>query len=63
MSIPLTKELHQTITNRWRKAIPYGTNYSKISYSKMEKSIKEVYKDMPELKKQALKWLKQNWKK
>lgn len=63
MSIPLSKEVHQTITNRWRKAIPYGTDYSKISYSKMEKAIKEVYKDMPELKKQALKWFKQNWRK
>lgn len=63
MSIPLTKELHQTITNRWRKAIPYGTDYNKITYSKMEKAIKEVYSDMPNLKEQALKWLKQNWKK
>ena len=63
MSIPLTKELHNTITQRWRKAISYGTDYNKVTYSQMEKAIKDVYSDMPELKKQALKWLKQNWKK
>ena len=61
LSIPLEKELHKTITQRWRKAIPYGTNYSALTKKDIKKAIKEVYKDMPALKKQALKWLKKVW--
>ena len=29
----------------------------------MKKAINEVYKDMPQLKKEALKWFEKNWKK
>ena len=63
LSIPLSKELHQKITNRWRKYFPYGTDYNIITKDKMKKAINEVYKDMPQLKKEALKWFEKNWKK
>ena len=29
----------------------------------MRKAIKEVYKDMPQLKDEALKWFERNWRK
>ena len=29
----------------------------------MEKAIKEVYKDMPQLLKETLDWFKKNWRK
>ncbi len=63
LSIPLSKQLHQTITSRWRKAIPYGTNYAKLSKSKLRNAINEVYYDMPWLKKEVLAWFERNWKK
>ena len=63
MSIPLEKELHKTITKRWRKEFKYGYKYSTITYSQMEKAIKNVYFDMPALKKVALDWFKKNWMK
>ena len=63
MSIPLEKSLHKTITQRWRKEFKYGYKYSKITYSQMERAIKNVYCDMPELKRIALEWFKKNWKK
>ena len=61
LSIPLDKALHKKITQRWRKAIPYGTKYKNLKYSELKKAIEKVYYDMPELKKIALKWLKQKW--
>ena len=63
LSIPLTKDLHKTITKRWRDYFPYGTNYKKITKTEMRKAIKEVYKDMPQLLKEALEWFEKNWKK
>ena len=63
LSIPLEKELHKVITKRWRKILPYGMNYKKITKKQMEKAIKEVYKDMPQLLEETLKWFKRNWKK
>ena len=71
LSIPLTKELHQIITNRWRNLhkvsdlfehFKYGSNYSEITFSMMEEAIKEVYKDMPGLLEEVLEWLRKNWK-
>lgn len=61
MAVPVGKKLHRTITNRWRKALPYG-DYEKITKEKMEDAIKKVYKDMPALKKYALKYLNEVWK-
>ena len=29
-AIPISKDLHRVITNRWRKEIPYGTDYKKF---------------------------------
>ena len=63
LSIPLDKDLHKIITKRWRQAIPYGTKYKNITYTQMKNAINYVYSDMPELKKTALKWFQQNWKK
>ena len=71
LSIPLTKELHQIITNRWRnlhkvselfEAFAYGSNYSSITYYMMESAIKEVYGDMPEILSKVLDWLENNWR-
>lgn len=63
LSVPLSKELHSTITNRWRNCFPYGTNYSKITKTQMRNAIKKVYKDMPQLLNETLKWFEKNWKK
>lgn len=63
LSIPITKELHRTITNRWRQCFPYGTNYRKITKSQMRAAIKKVYKDMPQLLNETLQWFEKNWKK
>ena len=62
MSVPMERGLHQLITNRWRQQFAYGYNYRKITKAQMKKAINNVYKDMPELKALALKWLDQNWK-
>lgn len=45
------------------KYFKYGSNYSKITYGQMEKAIKEVYKDMPQLLDETLKWFRKNWRK
>ena len=72
LAIPLTKDLHKVITSRWRdlykkggvfKYFKYGADYSKITYSMMEKAIKEVYKDMPQLLDEVLDWFRKNWRK
>ena len=47
LSVPLTKALHQTITNRWRKQFAYGIKYGDITKAQMKKAVQEVYKDMP----------------
>lgn len=62
LSAPLSKELHLTITNRWKKNIPYGTDYKKLSKTDLKKAINNVYKDMPAMKKYALKYLDEVWK-
>lgn len=61
MSVPLEKSLHQKITKRWRKEIPYGTDYTKISKARMIKAVNNVYRDMPALKAYALKYLDEVW--
>ena len=72
LTVPLTKEFHKTITKRWRdlyktdeyfKFFKYRSNYKKITREMMEKAIKEVYKDMPELMNEALIWFRANWRK
>ena len=64
-AIPITKELHNTITNRWRKAIPYRgkKGYGYLTKKKLLKAVDEVYKDMPELKKAARKTVNKYYKK
>ena len=63
LSIPLTKDLHKIITKRWRDLFPYGKNYKNITKAEMRKAIQKVYKDMPQLLKEALEWFEKNWKK
>ena len=70
LSIPLTSELHQIITKRWRylheldrdfKNFAYGSNYKKITYEQMVQAVKQVYADMPKLLDEVLAWLAKNW--
>ena len=72
LSIPLTHDLHRIITNRWQnlhklssdfRLFKYGSNYSQITYSMMEKAINAVYGDMPWLLDQVLEWFRKNWRK
>ena len=56
-AIPISKDLHRVITNRWRKEIPYGTDYKKLNKKTLIKAANQVYKDMPELRKVAIKIL------
>ena len=37
--------------------------YKKITKTEMRKAIKKVYKDMPQLLKEALEWFEKNWMK
>ncbi len=62
LSVPLTKELHKTITKRWRNVCKYGTDYKNIGKKQMKAYVRAVYYDMPKLRDQALKWLDQHWK-
>ena len=49
-AVALTKDQHKVFTQRWRDAIPYGTNYKAISFAEVLKIAKEkVYHDAPEL--------------
>ena len=61
MSVPLEKNLHRKITNEWRKAFEYGNSYKDLTKGEMKKIIKKVYKDMPALKRYALKYLEEVW--
>ena len=71
LSIPLTEELHQIITNRWRnlhkvddifKNFAYGSDYLRITYAQMIMAVKEVYRDMPEIMDEVLEWVRKNWR-
>ena len=50
---PLTPELHRKITKRWRKVVPYGINYRKITKDQLIRYCRIVYNDMQELRKVA----------
>lgn len=60
-SIVLTKELHQVITNRWNAVLPRGKKHS-LTKKNMINAAEKVYKDMPELKKVAVKTIKRYYK-
>ena len=71
LSIALTPEMHQEITNRWRNLhkvndifqdFAYRSNYRKITYDLMVKAVETVYTDMPDVLHATLKWLEKNWK-
>ena len=61
--IPISKDLHRVITNRWRKEIPYGTDYKKLNKKILIKAANQVYKDMPELRKVAIKIIEKYYSK
>ena len=62
-AIPISKDLHRVITNRWRKEIPYGTDYKKLNKKTLIKAANQVYKDMPELRKVAIKIIEKYYSK
>ena len=71
LSVLLSDDMHQTITNRWRNLhkindifenFAYGSNYRKITFDLMEQAVNEVYKDMPAVLDDVLEWMKKNWK-
>ena len=71
LSIALTPEMHQIITNRWRNLhkvdeifenFSYGSNYLLITYDLMVQAVGEVYKDLPDAMQATLEWLEKNWK-
>jgi len=47
--IALPKNTHQALTNAWRKAIPYGSDYLELGKDYILKQAKKVYKDFPEI--------------
>ena len=64
-SVPLSKELHRKITNRWKKVEPYqkGKNkYKKLTKKRLLQDARSVYHDMPELKKIATKTINKYYK-
>ena len=62
-AIPISKDLHRVITNRWRKEIPYGTDYKKLNKKTLIKAANQVYKDTPELRKVAIKIIEKYYSK
>lgn len=55
-SVPISKELHRKITNRWRKVQPYERGkkkYKNLTKKKLLQDARIVYHDMPELRKIA----------
>ena len=63
-SVPLSKELHRKITNRWKKVEPYqGKNkYKKLTKKQLLRDARIVYHDMPELRKVATKTIDKYYK-
>ena len=62
LSLPLDRKLHRRITNRWRKLVPYGTSGVNISKKKMLSYCRQVYHDMPQLRKAATSYVKKYWR-
>ena len=61
LSVPMTQALHRRVTADLRKKIPYGTDYTKLKKSKVQEAIRYAYRDMPALRKYALKYLNSVW--
>ena len=49
ISMVLTKAEHRIFTNTWRKAILYGTKYKKLSEKFIKDTVKDIYKEYPEI--------------
>lgn len=62
LCVPIDKELHREITIRWRNAIPYKSDYEKLTKQDMIVAINTVYKDMYALKRYARRYLDKIWK-
>jgi len=56
-SVILTREQHQIFTNKWREAVKYGSDYSKMSVDDIAKKVKVVYADDSDLMDVALNFL------
>lgn len=56
LSVALTQEQHRVYTNRWRKAVPYGTK--QISRKQMRAALESVYHDNRALHYASLKYLR-----
>lgn len=53
-AVALDKNVHRTITNRFREACFYGKKYSVMTKKRLKSIVNEVYYDMPELRTIAL---------
>ena len=71
LSVVLTPDMHQIITNRWRNLhklddmfqnFAYGSDYSLITYEEMVQAANKVYNDMPAVLDDVLSWLEKNWR-
>lgn len=66
-AVAIDKDVHKIITKRFRDAYEYNTkrksnHYSKLRKVDMQNIVKEVYKDMPELRKAALKQINEQYR-
>jgi RHS repeat-associated protein len=47
LSVVVTKQEHQVFTNAWRKAIPYGTDYSTVPQQQIMSYARDIYANNP----------------
>ena len=62
LSVPLEKTLHKKITKRWRKVVPYRTSGKNITKKEMISYCRQVYHDMPALKKATTSYVNKYWR-
>ena len=48
-SIVLTKEEHRVFTQKWRKEIPYGSDYSDFNIDDIKSMYAKIYSDYPDI--------------
>lgn len=59
ISVALTKKEHAKYTRRWRKAIPYGTDYDSLGMQEVIDTVSNVYCDNEGLRRATLNWMRQ----
>ena len=71
LSVVLSDDMHQIITNRWRNLhkvddicmdFAYGSDYRLITFDLMVQAVNEVYHDMPDIMNDTISWLNKNWR-